>query len=623
MNGFSVIMPTYNQSGYIKRSIQSLFNQTYPHWELIIINDGCTDDTESYISDFLNDKRITYIKNKTNQGMGYAINRGIEAAKYNYIAYLPSDDFYYPEHLETLSEVFSQSPEIVLVYSGIRYENKDSFSKIEDQETTGIRKFFGLQLVQTAHKKTEDRWVERSKWVSDDLFHTFWKKLTDKGIFAATRKVTCFWTNHPLQRSRIISEDYSGGLNKYRAYYQVKTPIKMWVANTKFIDEGKIYAPFRKKLPKSADGLKILLVGELAYNPERIYALEEQGHTLFGLWTTKPGFSFATVGPLPFGNVKDINYENWKEEVQKIKPDIIYALLNLDAIPFAHEIMKGNSEIPFVWHFKEGPHISIRHGHWEKLIELYAKADGKIYLNQETKCWYEQFIPQSGLSFILDGDLPKADYFTDNFSPKLSEIDGAFHTVIPGRIVGIDENDMKTMSEQNIHLHIYTENYHLSREYLHKKLKKAAPNNFHLHPHCTPDNWVKEFSQYDAGWLHSFESVNNGNLMRAAWNDLNIPARINTLAAAGLPMILKDNTGHIVATQNQVKKYDTGIFFNKIEDLGSIFRDKNRMETLRNNVLKHRKQFTFDEHVPKLVDFFREVIESRTNALKLPFRGWE
>ena len=58
---FSVIMPTYNQASFIRRAILSLQRQTYPNWELIIINDGCTDDTEMFISDFLNDERIVYI----------------------------------------------------------------------------------------------------------------------------------------------------------------------------------------------------------------------------------------------------------------------------------------------------------------------------------------------------------------------------------------------------------------------------------------------------------------------------------------------------------------------------------------------------------------------------------
>jgi glycosyltransferase involved in cell wall biosynthesis len=57
---FSVIMPTYNQCTFIRRAILSLFQQSYPFWELIIINDGSTDETDLYIKDYLNDKRVTY-----------------------------------------------------------------------------------------------------------------------------------------------------------------------------------------------------------------------------------------------------------------------------------------------------------------------------------------------------------------------------------------------------------------------------------------------------------------------------------------------------------------------------------------------------------------------------------
>lgn len=119
---FSVLMPTYNQASFIRRAIASLLKQTYPFFELIIINDGSTDKTEIFISDYLHDERISYLKNESNLGIGKALNRGLDAAKYEYIAYLPSDDYYDENHLESLKDSFLKYRNVVLSVSGIRYD---------------------------------------------------------------------------------------------------------------------------------------------------------------------------------------------------------------------------------------------------------------------------------------------------------------------------------------------------------------------------------------------------------------------------------------------------------------------------------------------------------------------
>ena len=103
--------------------------------------------------------------------------------------------------------------------------------------------------------------------------------------------------------------------------------------------------------------------------------------------------------------------------------------------------------------------------------------------------------------------------------------------------------------------------------------------------------------------------------MRATWTDLNIPARITTLAAAGLPMLQKDNTGHIVATQSIIKKSDIGILFNSFEDLGERLRDKKRVKQIRENIWNKRMAFSFDYHVEDLITFFRKVIEKKKNEI--------
>ncbi|WP_165042855.1 glycosyltransferase family 2 protein [Dysgonomonas sp. ZJ709] len=613
MNGFSVIMPTYNQECFIRRAISSLFQQSYVQWELIIINDGSTDNTDQYIADFLDNPQIVYIKYETNRGMGYAINQGLAIAKYNHIAYLPSDDFYYVDHLKNIKEKFEESANIALVYSGMKYDLNDTVSHPEKYETLGLREGYSLQLVQAAHIKTEDQWLERSEWITENLFLMYWQKLTDKGEFVPTGKISSYWTNHPNQRHKLIFEKYGGGVNHYRSFYKVQDPIKIRISDFKFIDEEEVYKNFRNKIEPTKDSLKILLVGELAFHPDRIYALEEAGHQLYGLWVKWPTYCSTTVGHLPFGNVIDIPYENYQNKIKEIKPDIIYALLNWGAISLAYEVRVNCPEIPFVWHFKEGPHHAIREGLWKELVYLITHADGNIFINEEIRIWYKQFIPQIGLSYILDGDLPKIDYFKNSFSKRFSESDNEIHTVIPGRLVGISPEYTQTLAQQNIHIHIYTENYHdYKMDYL-NYIKKLSPNYIHLHSHCIPENWVKEFSQYDAGWLHCIDSQNNGSLLNATWDDLNIPARMTCLAAAGLPMIQKNNIDHIVAMQSIIRQKNVGVFFDNINDLCFQLKNNEQLSTLRENLIKQRYEFSFDYHLPDLIAFFKKVILQKIN----------
>ena len=67
------------------------------------------------------------------------------------------------------------------------------------------------------------------------------------------------------------------------------------------------------------------------------------------------GLGTHTVGPLPFGHVSDLPATGWHAAVRALRPDVIYALLNWRAVPFAREVLAAELDVPFVWHFKEAP----------------------------------------------------------------------------------------------------------------------------------------------------------------------------------------------------------------------------------------------------------------------------
>jgi glycosyltransferase involved in cell wall biosynthesis len=605
----SVIMPTFKQDKFIRRAIASLLSQILTNWELIIINDGSPDSTEDIVEEYLTDERIRYYKNKHNTGLGACLNFGISKANAPYVAYLPSDDVMYKDHLQSLYEALQQNPNAVIAYSSVRHH----YNRIAD----GVVNNQWLQLVQAMHKKTGDFWTERRELESDDLNHLFWSKLCGESIH--TGKLTCEWVDHPNQRYKIMQEPV-GGINTFRSYYHVSEPLKYHTTKGNFMDEVNRYSSYRarRSTPKKKKGLKILLVGELAYNAERVLALEEKGHKLYGLWMERP-YWYNYVGPLPFGHVEDISAKNWKKEIKRIKPDVIYALLNWQAVPIAHKVLKADLGIPYVWHFKEGPFICLEKGTWNELIELYEKADGRIYTSEEMKWWFDEFLKKekNSLDFVMDGDLPKKDWFQQERSPLLSDkSDGEFHTVVPGRPIGLHPYNVVELAEQKIHLHFYGDFTHGQWKEWIEKTNRMAPGYLHVHPNVDQENWVKEFSQYDAGWLHFFESENNGELRRSNWDDLNIPARMATLALSGVPMLQKDNTGHIVATQSLVKRLNIGLCFKDMAELGQLLRDRQLMAEVRNNVWQQRHLFTFDHNVDSLIEFFKAVINKEDGRKK-------
>ena len=96
----SIIMPSYNTGRFIKETIESVLAQSYPTWELIIVDDCSTDDTDDVVSQYLADKRIRYIKNDTNSGAAVSRNRALREAKGKWIAFLDSDDLWETDKLQ-------------------------------------------------------------------------------------------------------------------------------------------------------------------------------------------------------------------------------------------------------------------------------------------------------------------------------------------------------------------------------------------------------------------------------------------------------------------------------------------------------------------------------------------
>jgi len=120
----SVIIPTHNRAHLIGRAIQSVLDQTYQDFELIVVDDGSTDNTEKVVNSY-DDRRIRYIKHDENEGGAAARNTGIKAARGEYIAFQDSDDEWLPEKLEKQMKVFETvSPKVGIVYTDMKNKSK-------------------------------------------------------------------------------------------------------------------------------------------------------------------------------------------------------------------------------------------------------------------------------------------------------------------------------------------------------------------------------------------------------------------------------------------------------------------------------------------------------------------
>ena len=133
----SIIMPSYNTAKFISETIYSVLTQTYTNWELIIVDDCSTDNTDEVAKPFLSDERIKYIKNEKNSGAAFSRNRALCEAKGKWIAFLDSDDLWLPEKLEKQIEFMEKND---YRFSYTNYIEIDEESKTNGKRVTGPKK---------------------------------------------------------------------------------------------------------------------------------------------------------------------------------------------------------------------------------------------------------------------------------------------------------------------------------------------------------------------------------------------------------------------------------------------------------------------------------------------------
>lgn len=205
MNGLvSVIMPSYNTAKFIKETIDSVINQTYQNFEIIIVDDCSPDNTDEVVAE-IKDDRIKYIKNEKNSGAAISRNRALREAKGKWIAFLDSDDVWCPEKLERQIAFMKENG---YRFSYTAYEEMDEESKLTGVSVTGPKKITKTGMYNycwpgclTVMYDAEAVGLVQIEDLKKNNDYAMWLK--------AIRKVDCYLLDEKLAKYRIRSGSIS------------------------------------------------------------------------------------------------------------------------------------------------------------------------------------------------------------------------------------------------------------------------------------------------------------------------------------------------------------------------------------------------------------------------------
>jgi glycosyltransferase involved in cell wall biosynthesis len=134
----SIILPTYNRAALLPRAIDSVMRQTWTNWELIVVDDGSTDNTAELMRAFSEEPRI-HLHRQEHSGPSAARNMGLKYAHGDYVCFLDSDDSYLPAHIELRESHMRQHHGTGLLCGGLRVIGPEDAMTVPDMHNTARR----------------------------------------------------------------------------------------------------------------------------------------------------------------------------------------------------------------------------------------------------------------------------------------------------------------------------------------------------------------------------------------------------------------------------------------------------------------------------------------------------
>ena len=264
----SIIMPSYNTGKFIQETIDSVINQTYDNWELIIVDDCSSDNTDEIVKS-IKDDRIFYLKNKKNSGAAVSRNKALKMAKGKWIAFLDSDDLWMPQKLEKQVRFMEENH---YYFSYTDYEEINEDGQRTGVSVTGPERITKRGMYRycwpgclTVMYDAEKVGLLQIKDIKKNNDYAMWLKVC--------KKADCYLLKECLAEYRVRKKSISHDkfLRKVKSHYELfrkceKKNIIYSVCNTL---ENMLFAVLKKKtMRKKCMKKEICIIGHLALEKE-------------------------------------------------------------------------------------------------------------------------------------------------------------------------------------------------------------------------------------------------------------------------------------------------------------------------------------------------------------------
>ena len=307
-------------------------------------------------------------------------------------------------------------------------------------------------------------------------------------------------------------------------------------------------------------------------------------------------------------------YVGWREAVGHIRPDVIYALLNWQAVPFAHDVLRAIPVSPSSGTSRKG-----RSSAWKRAPGRAGRpppaSDGQIFSSPEMRDWFDAVFPArrgACQRSCWTATCRSATGSTMPRSPRLSAGWRAAHR----RAGAADRPAPATVGElaaHGVHLHFYGDFTHGQWRDWVEKTRKLAPGHLHLHPNVDQCGWMASFRATTPAGSTSSRSENGGRYSPRQLGRPQLSGANGHPHGGGASPCSSATTRALWSPPKRwPENWVRELFFNDMAGLANQLRDREIMAKVRANVARHRDTFAFDHHASSLVDFFRKVIKSKS-----------